>query len=58
MRVLLDSFLLHLRAERKSAQTVKSYRDRVRAFCSFTVGATPRMPAGSVIYSPPVARTS
>jgi integrase/recombinase XerD len=33
--VLLDSFLLHLRAERKSAQTVKTYGDGVRGFLSW-----------------------
>ena len=29
---LLDSFLLHLRAERKSPQTVKTYGDGIRLF--------------------------
>jgi site-specific recombinase XerD len=29
---LLDSYLLHLRAERKSAQTIKTYGDGVRAY--------------------------
>ena len=32
MRDLLDSWLLHLAAERKSAQTLKTYGDGVRAF--------------------------
>jgi integrase/recombinase XerD len=32
LRTLLDSFLLRLRAERKSPQTVKSYRDGMTAF--------------------------
>jgi hypothetical protein len=32
LRDLLDSFTLHLRGERKSAQTVKTYTDGVRAF--------------------------
>ncbi|MGP4114159.1 tyrosine-type recombinase/integrase [Streptomyces sp. 4N509B] len=32
MRALLDSWLLHLAAERKSAQTLKTYGDGVRAF--------------------------
>jgi integrase/recombinase XerD len=35
LRALLDSFLLHLRAERKSAQTVKTYGDGVRGFLSW-----------------------
>lgn len=35
LRVLLDSFLLHLRAERKSPQTVKTYGDGVRAFLAW-----------------------
>jgi len=29
---LLDSWLLHLRAERKSGQTIKAYGDGVRAY--------------------------
>jgi len=33
--MLLDSFLLHLRAERKSPQTVKTYGDGVRAFLAW-----------------------
>jgi len=33
--VLLDSFTLHLRAERKSPQTVKTYPDGVRSFLSW-----------------------
>jgi hypothetical protein len=32
---LLDSWLLHLRAERKSPQTVKTYGDGVRSFLSW-----------------------
>ncbi|MDQ1015796.1 tyrosine-type recombinase/integrase [Streptomyces afghaniensis] len=32
MRALLDSWMIHLAAERKSAQTVKTYGDGVRAF--------------------------
>jgi integrase/recombinase XerD len=32
---LLDSWLLHLRAERKSAQTVKSYADGVRGYINW-----------------------
>jgi site-specific recombinase XerD len=32
MRALLDSWVLHLAAERKSAQTLKTYSDGVRAF--------------------------
>ena len=32
---LHDSFLLHLRAERKSPQTVKTYGDGVRAFLAW-----------------------
>ena len=32
LRALLDSFLLHLRAERKSPQTVKTYGDGIRGF--------------------------
>jgi len=35
LRSLLDSLLLHLRAERKSAQTVKTYGDGVRAFLAW-----------------------
>src|SRR5256885_17177411 len=35
MTALLDSFLLHLRAERKSAQTVKTYGDGIRGFLSW-----------------------
>jgi integrase/recombinase XerD len=34
-RALLDSFVLHLRGERKSDQTVKIYRDGVRAFLTW-----------------------
>jgi integrase/recombinase XerD len=32
LEALLDSFVLHLRGERKSGQTVKTYRDGVRAY--------------------------
>src|SRR4051812_4062385 len=32
---LLDSWLLHLRAERKSPETVKSYGDGVRAYLTW-----------------------
>jgi integrase/recombinase XerD len=35
LAVLLDSWLLHLRAERKSDQTVKSYGDGVRRFLAW-----------------------
>ena len=35
LRALLDSFLLHLRGERKSPQTVKTYGDGVRAFLAW-----------------------
>jgi len=35
LRDLLGSFTLHLRGERKSAQTVKSYTDGVRLFLSW-----------------------
>jgi integrase/recombinase XerD len=35
-RALLDSWLLHLRAERKSAQTVKTYGDGVRGFLAWS----------------------
>ena len=35
LRALLDSFLLHLRGERKSPQTVKTYGDGARAFLSW-----------------------
>ena len=35
LRALLDSFLLHLRGERKSPQTVKTYGDGVRAFLTW-----------------------
>jgi integrase/recombinase XerD len=35
LRALLDSFLLHLRAERKSPQTVKTYGDGIRGFLSW-----------------------
>ncbi|MFC0438793.1 tyrosine-type recombinase/integrase [Kutzneria buriramensis] len=36
---LLDSWLLHLRAERKSKQTVKNYRDGVRRFLVWSAEA-------------------
>lgn len=36
MRALLDSWVLHLAAERKSAQTLKTYGDGVRAFLRWT----------------------
>ncbi|MDO0937136.1 tyrosine-type recombinase/integrase [Streptomyces sp. DG2A-72] len=36
---LLDSWLLHLAAERKSAQTLKTYGDGVRAFLRWCEGA-------------------
>jgi integrase/recombinase XerD len=35
IEALLSSFLLHLRAERKSAQTVKTYGDGVRGFLAW-----------------------
>jgi integrase/recombinase XerD len=35
LRGLLDSFLLHLRAERKSGQTVKTYGDGIRAYLTW-----------------------
>ena len=35
LRALLDSFLLNLRGERKSPQTVKTYGDGVRAFLTW-----------------------
>ncbi len=35
LRVLLESWLLHLRAERKSPQTLKSYGDGVRRFLAW-----------------------
>ena len=35
LRALLDSFQLHLRGERKSPQTVKTYGDGVRAFLAW-----------------------
>ncbi|MFF8839910.1 tyrosine-type recombinase/integrase [Streptomyces sp. NPDC015130] len=41
--LLLDSWLLHLSAERKSAQTRKTYRDGVRAFLRWC-GAADRPP--------------
>lgn len=41
--MLLDSWLLHLRAERKSPETVKTYGDGVRRFLAWCAveGATP-----------------
>ncbi|MDQ1049123.1 tyrosine-type recombinase/integrase [Streptomyces sp. V4I2] len=36
MRALLDSWMLHLAAERKSAQTLKTYGDGVRSFLRWT----------------------
>ncbi|MHB9858586.1 tyrosine-type recombinase/integrase [Streptomyces sp. YIM S03343] len=36
MRALLDSWVLHLAAERKSAQTLKTYGDGVRSFLRWT----------------------
>ncbi|MGW0759454.1 tyrosine-type recombinase/integrase [Streptomyces sp. NPDC002814] len=36
MRALLDSWALHLAAERKSAQTLKTYGDGVRSFLRWT----------------------
>lgn len=39
MTALLDSWLLHLRAERKSANTLKSYGDGVRAFLAWAQAA-------------------
>lgn len=39
LAALLPSWELHLRAERKSPQTVKSYGDGVRRFCSWSAGA-------------------
>ena len=43
MASLLDSWLLHLRAERKSDDTIKSYRDGVRRFLAWceTEGVDP-----------------
>lgn len=35
LRGLLDSWILHLRAERKSAQTIKTYGDGVRRFITW-----------------------
>jgi integrase/recombinase XerD len=35
---LLDSFLLHLRGERKSPQTVKTYGDGIRAYLTWSTG--------------------
>jgi integrase/recombinase XerD len=32
LRALLDSFLLHLRGQRKSPQTIKTYGDGIRVF--------------------------
>jgi integrase/recombinase XerD len=39
LRALLDSFLLNLRGERKSPQTVKTYGDGVRAFFTWCEAA-------------------
>ena len=39
LSLLLESWELSLRAERKSAQTVKSYGDGVRAFIRWAAGA-------------------
>ncbi|MFF1725633.1 tyrosine-type recombinase/integrase [Streptomyces sviceus] len=42
MRTLLDSWVIHLAAERKSAQTLKTYGDGVRAFLRWAAAtATP-----------------
>jgi site-specific recombinase XerD len=45
MRALLDSWLLHLSAERKSPQTLKTYGDGVRAFLRWcaTTGISPSL---------------
>ena len=45
MEALLDSFLLHLRGERKSAETVKSYRAGVRGFLSLVRAGERRRPS-------------
>ena len=44
LRALQDSFLLHLRAERKSPQTVKTYGDGIRAFLSWCESNMAREP--------------
>ncbi len=44
LAALLDSWLLHLRAERKSPQTLKSYGDGVRRFLAWC-DATGHSPA-------------
>jgi integrase/recombinase XerD len=41
LSALLDSFLLHLRAERKSPQTVKAYGDGVRGFLRWCEKTSP-----------------
>jgi integrase/recombinase XerD len=46
---LLKSFVLHLRGERKSPQTVKTYGDGVRAFLSWCEKTSP---AGEVLLTP------
>jgi site-specific recombinase XerD len=50
LQALLDSFLLHLRAERKSPQTVKTYGDGIRGFLRWC-GKT--SPPGDLL-TPPV----
>jgi integrase/recombinase XerD len=51
---LLDSFLLHLRAERKSPQTVKTYGDGIRAFLSWCEKTSP---AGEDLLTPATVNT-
>lgn len=51
---LLKSFLLHLRGERKSPQTVKTYGDGVRAFLSWCEKTSP---AGEVLLTPATVDT-
>jgi integrase/recombinase XerD len=52
--VLLDSFVLHLRGERKSPQTVKTYGDGVRAFLSWCEKTSP---AGEVLLNAATVNT-
>jgi site-specific recombinase XerD len=52
--VLLDSFVLHLRGERKSPQTVKTYGDGVRAFLSWCEKTSP---AGEVLLTAATVNT-
>jgi site-specific recombinase XerD len=53
LRALLDSFLLHLRGERKSPQTVKTYGDGVRAFLTWASVTN----SDSVTLDPPTVNT-